>query len=161
MQTDCREIKQIFGGKKKIYPCKLLQLNDNRGVLEYELKKVHHVRNIILKPGYITYAFYWPEKAYNLYKWEDQEGKSQGNYFNVADKIHLSKETFFWRDLFVDILVPPGEQEVFTIDEQEVPENIDRRLKEYIFDSQRYILQNYSRIIAKTDRIIEKIKKNN
>lgn len=161
MKTDCQEVKKIFGGKKKIYPCKLLQLNENRGVLKYKLKKVHHVQNIILKPDYITYAFYWPEKPFNLYKWEDQEGYPQGNYFNVADKVRLSRESFFWRDLFVDILVTSGEQKTYIIDEEEIPENIDRRLKEHIFDSQRYILQNYSRIIAETDRIVEEIKQNN
>lgn len=156
MKKDCQEIKETYSGRKKIFPCHLLKLDDDSGILKYIIREKHEIEEVVLNPGDITYAFYWESKPFNLYKWKTPEGTTRGNYFNIADRVKLSREEFYWRDLILDILVTP-EMESYVIDENEIPKTMNRSVKEYIFRSKRYILQNYSRIIAQTDQILKSL----
>ncbi|MCF7886364.1 MAG: DUF402 domain-containing protein [Candidatus Marinimicrobia bacterium] len=156
MKVNCKEIKKHFKGDHQEYDCQLLTINNGMGILKYILEENHKVVNVKLEPGDLTYGFYWEEQSYNLYKWKDPAGRLKGNYFNIADRIKLTKERFAWRDLILDILITP-DNEVYVIDEDEIPNNINRRVKEYIYTGKRYILQNYPGIIAETDRKLENI----
>lgn len=149
----CTEIKNLLAGGRVTFNCKLVALNKESGVLKYILENEYKVGSLILPKGSITYAFYWIDRPYTLYKWFDKNGKILSNYFNVADSISLTENEFKWRDLIVDILVSPkGVLEV--LDENEVPYDLDRKLMNYIKNSKTLILQEYKFIIEETDELI-------
>lgn len=149
----CTEIKNLLAGGRVTFNCKLVALNKEPGILKYILKKKYKVGSLILPKGSITYAFYWINRPYTLYKWFDKNGKILGNYFNIADSISLTENEFKWRDLIVDILVSPkGVLEV--LDENEVPYDLDGKLMNYIKNSKNLILREYKFIIEETDELI-------
>ena len=160
MKSNCKEIKEYLNGDTREFLCQLLKFEEKKGILKYKIKKNHDVNGTILNPGDITYGFYWANRPFNLYKWQNPAGQLKGNYFNIADKVKLSRKIFHWRDLILDILVKPEQNETIIIDEDELPKDLDRRLKEYIFSSKKYILQNYQDILQKTDDIIHGLKTN-
>jgi len=151
--TRFREKKKLLNGNEVIYECELLTASEKFGILKYILEKKYKVNSLILPKGSTTYAFYWVERPYTLYKWYDINGKILGNYFNIADLIKLTENEFEWRDLVVDVLVSPeGALEV--LDEDELPDDIDKKLMRYIENSKNLILQEYKFIIKETDELI-------
>ena len=149
----CTEIKNLLEGGRVKFNCKLIALNKESGVLEYILENRYKVGSLILPKGSITYAFYWIDRPYTLYKWFDKNGNILGNYFNIADSIKLTENEFKWRDLIVDILVSPeGVLEV--LDEDELPYDLDKKLMKYIENSKNLILQDYKYIIKETNESI-------
>ncbi len=150
----CLEIKHILAGGKQIFECELIYTDYQFGILKYVLEKSYTVSNLELPEGTITYAFYWVDRPYTLYKWYDGR-KNLANYFNIADRITLSDNKFEWRDLIVDVLISPkGIVEV--LDEDEIPEDIDLEIKKYIYQNKEYILREYPQIILETDQILIK-----
>jgi len=148
----CLEIKNILAGGKRIFECELIYTDYQFGILKYVLEKSYTVSNLLLPKGAITYAFYWIDRPYTLYKWYDGR-KNLANYFNIADRITLSDNKFEWRDLTVDILISPkGIVEV--LDEEEIPEGTDLEIKKYIYQNKEYILREYPKIIFETDKIL-------
>ncbi|MCK4716639.1 MAG: DUF402 domain-containing protein [Candidatus Marinimicrobia bacterium] len=148
----CLEIKHILAGEKRIFECELIYTDYKFGILKYVLEKSYTVSNLLLPKGTITYAFYWVDRPYTLYKWYDGR-KNLANYFNIADRITLLVNKFEWRDLIVDILISPkGIVEV--LDEDEIPEGIDLEIKKYIYQNKEYILREYPQIILETDQIL-------
>lgn len=149
----CKEKKQYLSGKVITYNCKLVTLCSQYGILKYVVGRQYQVGSLRLEPGTVTYGFYWQDRTYVLYKWFDQNKDVLGDYFNIADSIELSEREFSWRDLVIDILVhSTGKVEI--LDEDEMPERIDESLKCYIESSKKTVLQNYKKVIAETNTIL-------
>jgi len=146
-----KEIKRLFSGEEEIYQCEPVILRKKFALVKYTVDKRQKVGSIILYSGTLSYGFFWENRPYTLYKWKKDE-KIIGNYFNVADAVKISKETIFWRDLVVDILVLPSDR-VEVLDENQLPDT-SNDLKEYIMKSKNIILNNYKRIINETDGLI-------
>ena len=155
----CLEIKNLLAGGKRIFECELIYTDYQFGILKYVLEKSYTVSNLLLPEGAITYAFYWVDRPYTLYKWY-QGRKNLANYFNIADRITLSDNKFEWRDLIVDILISPkGIVEV--LDEDELPDTISEKLRTYIFDSVVLIKNNLHGICQETCQLLEQYAWNN
>jgi predicted RNA-binding protein associated with RNAse of E/G family len=135
-----------LSGDEVIFECELVALEDGFGILKYVLDQEWQVQGLTLRPGDVTYAFYWTDRPYNLYWWVKRDGQTVGYYFNLADSVSLSPHEFVWRDLIVDILVLPGGQ-VQVIDEDEVPDDLDEELKAFIASAKRQVLQNHPAVI--------------
>jgi len=151
--NECLEIKNILAGGKRIFECELIYTDYKFGILKYVLEKLNTVSNLELPEGTITYAFYWVDRPYTLYKWY-MGRKIYANYFNIADRITLSDNKFEWRDLIVDILISPkGIVEV--LDEDELPQTISEKLRKYIFDSVTLIKNNHRGICQETYQLLE------
>lgn len=154
----CIENKKIYEGIEINYKCELLFLSDGFGVLRYKLADTCRIGNLLLPEGTITYAFYWENRPYVLYKWYDEGGETLANYFNVADSVKLEKDIFLWRDLIVDVLVfPSGELKI--LDENEIPLGMDSNLKEYIKNTKSNLLDKFEITIEETDMIVEELKR--
>ena len=151
----CLEKKILLDGSVRTFDCELILLSDIFGILKYVLNKSYKVGSLNLKPEYVTYAFYWKERPYTLYKWFDKNGTEVGNYFNLSDSVYLTENIITWRDLVIDILITQsGEVEI--LDEDELPDSIDIELKSYIENSRKDILYNYSEVIRQTTNFIQK-----
>lgn len=149
----CLEIKYLLAGGKRIFECELIYTDYQFGILKYVLDKSFTVSNLLLPKGAITYAFYWVDRPYTLYKWYKGR-KNLANYFNIADRITLSDNKFEWRDLTVDILVSSNNI-LEVLDEDELPQTISEKLRTYIFDSVALIKNNLHGICQETYQLLE------
>lgn len=150
------ERKTKLTGEVVNYICELIASEPRRLILKYEINQNYQVGNLALRPGMITYGFYWPERNYTLYKWFDQDGTLLGNYFNIADSVQFGDEEVSWRDLAVDILVYP-DQTVEVLDEYEIPESVDTWVRIYIEATKQNLLRQVPAIIEETDRALQKV----
>jgi len=156
MQQDmkpCKERKRFLSGIEVTYNCELVALCSQFGILKYLVDRQQQIGSLTLRSGTVSYGFYWPDRPYTLYKWFKKNGDVVGDYFSLADSVILSAQEFSWRDLVVDILVlPTGEIEV--LDENEIPESLDERLRAYIESGKQMLLRNYRAVIRETTTIL-------
>lgn len=149
----CRERKRYLSGEEVVFECELVALESGFGILRYVLDRPWKVQDLALRPGDVTYAFYWTDRPYNLYWWVSENGQTLGHYFNLADSVVLSAHEFAWRDLIVDVLVlPTGRVQV--IDEDEVPETLDEGLLAYIEAGKRQVLRDQRVIIQEAAALL-------
>jgi len=146
------EKKYLLNGDIRVYDCELIYKNHKLGILKYVLEKQYNVAGLILPGASVTYAFYWIDRPYTLYRWYYKE-KNIGNYFNIADQIVLNDSEFEWRDLTVDILYLPDNLPK-VLDEDELPSDIPNHLLEYIDLAKKHVIENYQGIIAETDQLL-------
>jgi hypothetical protein len=156
----CIEKKLTLSGKEKLFECELLHLNRNFGVLKYVISGHNNISGVKISPGDITYGLYWTDRPYTLYLWIVNQGRDRAYYFNVADRVALSPAEFAWRDLTIDIMVDPGLC-VHTLDEEELPADLDRALSDYIQSTKLFILRQHREIMQEADSAIAKILTNN
>jgi len=149
----CNERKKYLLGDEIVYPCELITLRDEFGILKYLVNRQHKVGSLIIPPETISYAFYWTDRPYVLYSWFNKDSQAIGYYFNVADSIALLPHEFSWRDLIVDILILPTRQ-IEILDEDEIPESLDPEMKKHIESVKQLLLQTNQTIIAETSEIL-------
>ena len=146
----CRERKRYLSGAEVAFECELVALEARHGILRYVIERPWQVAGLSLEPGIVTYAFYWMDRPYNLYRWQNGNGETVGFYFKLADSVSLSPEEFVWRDLIVDILVLPDGW-VRVIDEDEVPEELEDGLRSVIEAGKNQVLQHCQAIIQEVE----------
>ena len=149
----CNERKKYLLGDEIVYPCELIALRDDFGILKYLVNRQHKVGSLIIPPETISYAFYWTDRPYVLYNWFNKDSQAIGYYFNIADSVSLSAYEFSWRDLIVDILILPAGQ-IEILDEDEIPASLDPEMKKHIESVKQFILQNHQTIIDETSEIL-------
>jgi predicted RNA-binding protein associated with RNAse of E/G family len=151
----CKEKKRHLSGAEVIFECELVALDDRFGILKYVIDRQWQVQSLTLRPGTVTYAFYWVDRPYNLYWWLDESGETVGHYFNLADSVGLSAQEFVWRDLVIDILVLPSGQ-ARVLDEEEVPASLDEGLRVYIEAGKRRVLRDHRAIIKEATGMLDR-----
>ena len=151
--STCIEKKILLSGEIHRYPCELISYEGAFGVLRYVLDRNYTVGNIVLKPGDVTYAFYWTDRPYTLYTWLLNDRKSRLFYFNIADQVSLSPWQFVWRDLAVDILID-GKTGVRILDEEELPLDLPPDLLRSIETTKRRLLVHYNDITAEAEALL-------
>ncbi len=150
------ERKAYFDGKEDLFQCELIYLSRECGILKYVTERAHSTGDLFLPAGTVSYGFFFRDEPFVLYRWFSPQGKLIGDYFNVADKIRISEKEFFWRDLFVDVLVRPSGK-VDILDENEVPNNLEESLLAYIQNAKERILSIYPLILEKADEMMENL----
>jgi hypothetical protein len=151
----CIEKKLTLSGKTDLYQCELMQLIPGRGVLRYVLEREYSVSGILLFPGDITYALYWPDRPYTLYIWQTRD-RGTVYYFNIADSISLTPEMFIWRDLVIDILVADRSHPQ-VLDEEELPKDLSSGLGAYIRSATSLVLSSYQSVIQESQSVMSDI----
>jgi len=147
------EKKHLLNGNIRVFECELIHNNQSVGILKYILEKQYNVSGLILPQSSITYAFYWIDRPYTLYRWY-HDSKNIGNYFNIADQIVLNDSEFEWRDIVVDVLYRSDDLPII-LDEDELPKDIPTDLLEYIHSAKCHIFENYQDIITETDQLLK------
>lgn len=148
-----QERKRYLSGVEVTFECELVALEGRRGILKHVIDQQWQVTGLTLEPGIVTYAFYWTDRPYNLYWWQNENGGTVGFYFNLADSVSLSAAEFVWRDLIVDVLVLPDGR-VRVIDEDEVPEELEDGLRIIIEAGKNEVLQDYQDIIQEVEAML-------
>jgi predicted RNA-binding protein associated with RNAse of E/G family len=150
----CRERKRLLSGGEVTYNCELITLQDGFGILRYKINSRYQVGSVTLLPGMISYGFYWTKRPYTLYVWLTRDGDKVGYYFNLADDIKLCAHEFGWRDLCLDILVLPSGK-VETLDEDQLPANLEQNLRHYIESARQLVLRNCRAIIEEAEGVLQ------
>ncbi len=151
--TRCVEKKILLSGEVLSYECELLCLRDGFGILRHVLDKSYRVNGVVLMPGDVTYALYWEDRPYTLYRWRLERTGTVIHYFNVADSVRLTPREFAWRDLVVDLYVD-DKGTVQVLDEDELPETGSPDLLNSIQGTKAYLLLHYPEIIGEAERLL-------
>ncbi len=151
----CIERKRYLSGDEVRFACQLVALEPDLGILKYVLDRTWQVQSLTLRPGHVTYGFYWPDRPYNLYWWMDERGETLGHYFNLCDSVHLSPHEFTWRDLVIDVLVLPG-GDVILIDEDELPQELTPELRAAITAARRTLLQTWPAVVREAAALLDR-----
>ncbi len=151
------ERKVFISGKEEIFHCQLLHLEGNFGLVKYVTEKEMLVDEILLPVGTNSLGFFWKEMPFVLYRWFSPQRKLLGDYFSIGCGIELSPKEFRWMDLVVDILVLP-DRSVKILDENEIPDGIDKRMRKEIEDGKIFVLGQWEKILEKADRIMKDLK---
>jgi uncharacterized protein len=151
--STCVEQKVLLSGELQEYQCELALLTDTFGIIRYIIDREYHIDGIRLHPGEVTMAFYWTNRPYTLYTWRQDKPGQEIYYFNIADSLSLARTKFVWRDLVVDILVDEYEN-VHILDEDELPSDLNPKIRDYIERAKQHLLTHYHQIIAEVKHCI-------
>lgn len=111
------------------------------GVFETE---INHSHLGIIRPGTVSYEYYWTDRWYNIFRFHEPEGSLRNFYCNVNQPPVLNGSILDYVDLDIDVLVwKDFSFEVLDVDEfkdnakkfkysVELIEKIDESLKEIL-----------------------------
>lgn len=153
-----REKKRCINGQEREYECRLLYLDDEVAIVVYPIRRHWSVGSLMLRPGMISYGFFWKRRPYVLYKWFDERGEKAGDYFSVAQSIEVHPQEVMWKDLVLDLLVLP-EGKIEVLDEEEVPSSIDVHTLGYIRFAQKEIVSNWRKVVRETDILVDSLRR--
>lgn len=126
-----KEIKTTLAGERKEFDCELLRLNRDEAVVIYRMPHDVQLEDLLLPRDTISLGYFWEGRAYNLYQWIDDQSQTLALYFNICDNTRISIDQIAWRDLVVDVLITP-DLRCRVLDENELPDDLDRDLRAYI-----------------------------
>lgn len=144
------EVKLRPDGRREVFPCRLLDRQDDTAVLDYRLTHSREVARVRLEAGMRTIAYFWTSRAYNVYHWMLPDGGTVGFYFNAARDTMLYPDRVEWTDLGLDLLVLPQRRTAW-IDEEEVTAlaPADREAVETI---RRHLEESHPQVVAWIER---------
>lgn len=99
------EEKTHYNGQIDRVECLLLKESKTEIVLLYRISHTYKTQEFSLPVGTFTIAYYYFDKPYNLYHWISPDGNSLGYYFNIVKDVYMEKNTLYYTDLIVDILI--------------------------------------------------------
>jgi hypothetical protein len=129
--TRISEVKTTLTGKRQIFDCERIRYAAGETIVLYRMPAARQLEDLVLPKGALSLGYFWEDRAYNAYHWVDDNRQTLALYFNICDSTHISAEQVAWRDLAVDILITP-DQRCRVLDEDELPDDIDRNLLSYI-----------------------------
>jgi uncharacterized protein len=149
--TDARpivEIKRTLDGKVVEYAAEPLLVEPGvRAVLLSRIDEAEIVAGgrMTLQPGTLSVGYFWCERPYNVYHWL-YAGKTLVHYINIGRFVALSADALVWDDYAVDILAYP-DGGVDVIDEDEIPETVDAKTRDFIRQATEAVLGELDAIV--------------
>jgi hypothetical protein len=133
------ETKHTLAGTSQVFRCRLLTAGPSEMAILFISDRDMAVHDVRLPAGTVTFAYFWTELPYNVYHWMSPAGTTLGHYFNVSDRTEIAGDSLSWRDLAVDVLVNTR-GEIFVLDEDEVPPDLDHETRSRIEAAKRRLL---------------------
>jgi predicted RNA-binding protein associated with RNAse of E/G family len=145
------EIKIHKNKETQIFRCQVIHRQKNHIVLFYKSQEDRKIKNITIKKGSFTIAYYWTARGYVLWKLFDEKKQPIGALFHVCKNVSISDSAVTYLDLIVDIWISPdGLIKVLDEDELEECKNsglITQDEMDWIENQKKFILKNHSKII--------------
>jgi protein associated with RNAse G/E len=96
-----------YNGKiHKTWKCDLIERNKNllifEGVFQDEIK---HIDLGIIRPGTVSYEYYWLDRWYNVFRFHEPEGTLRNYYCNVNMPPTFESGVLDYVDLDLDVLI--------------------------------------------------------
>lgn len=109
-----RSIRRSWTGELVRQEGALLEL-----VGEFEFE-VDHPNLGIIRPGTVSYEYYWLDRWYNVFRFHEPDGSVRNYYCNINMPPTLEKNVLEYVDLDIDLLVwKDWSQEILDLDEFE------------------------------------------
>ncbi len=113
-----------------------------RGEFENE---VDHPDLGLIQRGTISTEFYWLDKWYNVFRFNEPDGRFRNFYCNIAMPAKLEFDVLDYVDLDIDILVQP-DLSYSILDQEDFRENAERfgypsEVKEKVQDTLYYLVK--------------------
>ena len=148
------ERKRRLDGSVEDFACDALAVDPGRrAVLRYVIERDHPIGPdglVVLRPGNVTIAHYWKERAFNVYHWLDGP-RTIGFYCNVAAETEIAAETVEYLDLVVDVLLRPSGA-IDVLDEEELPADLSSAHRGTIAKALEELVTNPRRLVAEIER---------
>jgi predicted RNA-binding protein associated with RNAse of E/G family len=133
------EVKETLAGTRKTFLCHVIERREGALVVLFVSKAAVRVHDLELPAGTVTFGHFWEGRAFNVYHWMTPSGPTLAFYVNLAESTAIDPRRLFWRDLTIDILIPPlGEPVV--LDEDELPAGLDEAARARIEGAKREVL---------------------
>lgn len=147
-----REIKTTLEGERQVFDCELLRAGDDEAVVVYRMPADRMLEGILLPRGTLSLGYFGEGRAYNAYHWIDDSRNTLALYFNICDRTVISADRISWRDLAVDVLISP-DGVCRVLDEDELPEDLEPGLLEYIHAARRQLCAAPLSRLAEYDKL--------
>jgi predicted RNA-binding protein associated with RNAse of E/G family len=145
------EIKETLAGVRHTFACRAIARAAGEVVVLFVLPAERVVDGLVLPAGTVTFGHFWQHRPYNVYHWMTPAGATIAFYVNLADRTTIDETRLAFRDLSVDILLPPqGPPRV--LDEDEVPVTLDAATRASITAAQAMVLQDAEALREEIDR---------
>jgi len=142
--------RKYDGTIRRSWTCRLVKevppLLEFVGVFDREV--VHNDLGII-RPGTVSYEYYWTDRWYNVFRFHEPEGELRNFYCNINTPPTFENGTLDYVDLDIDLLVMP-DFGVSVLDMAEfeensmrysIPADIQRRARSCVDELMRLIEQ--------------------
>jgi len=133
MDTEIRVISHKFGGQvKRSWKCEVVEASDTHlicfGVFDADVK---HDRLGLISKGTRSREYYWLDRWYNVFEFEEPAGGLRNFYCNISMPPTFGNDLLEYTDLEIDVVVwPDGQIEILDRDEFEVVCSVNRFSKE-------------------------------
>ncbi len=105
MVTRFVEIKRHSDGSEHRYNCELQHLQSRVAVVLFRHWSERSSGGFLFPPGGRTYGFFWPRRAYSLYRMTGPDGQLIAHRFDVLENCRLSPTGVSYLDLLFDVWV--------------------------------------------------------
>ncbi|MGD6958762.1 DUF402 domain-containing protein [Rossellomorea aquimaris] len=146
------ERKIGYDGKSVEHHCRLLKAGVEDVVLFHKIEGAFTMTtnqsSLTIPEGSYTLAYYWKDRAYNVYIWRDHRGEYLGSYFNIVRNTNVNNEVVSFEDLIIDVLVfPDGIASV--LDEEELPVSMEEFENGYVLEELQILVDSIESFLPK------------
>lgn len=146
------ERKIGYNGKLVEHHCRLLKAGVEDVVLFHRIKDAFTMTtnqsSLTIPEGSYTLAYYWKDRAYNVYVWRNHRGEYLGAYFNIVRNTNIDNEVVSFEDLIIDVLVfDDGNASV--LDEEELPVSIEEFENGYVLEELQLLVDGIGSFLPK------------
>ncbi|WRP08796.1 DUF402 domain-containing protein [Rossellomorea aquimaris] len=139
------ERKIGYVGRVVEHRCRLLKAGVKDVVLFHKIEETFTMTtnqsSLTIPEGSYTLAYYWKDRAYNVYIWRDHRGEYLGSYFNIVRNTNINKEVVSFEDLIIDVLVfADGKASV--LDEEELPVSMEEFENGYVMEELQLLVDD-------------------
>jgi predicted RNA-binding protein associated with RNAse of E/G family len=144
------EIKETLAGVRQTFHCRAVARGPGEVVVLFVLPAARTVDGLLLPAGTVTFGHFWEDRPYNVYHWMTPAGATIAFYVNLSDRTRIEEAQLAFRDLSVDILLPPqGPPRV--LDEDELPVTLDAPTRAVIEAARATVLAQASALCQEVD----------
>jgi protein associated with RNAse G/E len=98
--------RKFDGSLRRCWQCKLVDEKEDYLTLVGKFEKeINHDHLGIIRPGTVSYEFYWKKRWYNVFRFHEPEGNLRNFYCNINQPPVFSRDVMDYIDLDIDVLV--------------------------------------------------------
>jgi len=105
---DVIEVKRHLDGRVERFACRLVARERHVAILRFDHRGRRMAGGFELPAGGRTYGFFWPRRAYVLYRIVGPDGALIVHRFDVVESVRLGEREVSYLDLLLDVLVDPA-----------------------------------------------------
>lgn len=115
--------RALDGQLKKSWKCRKIDSEGSTLILLGEFSEdVHHKELGLVRAGTLSYEYFFPDRWYNVFRFEEPSGTLRNWYCNITMPPEISGHTVEYVDLDIDVLIWP-DRSIKILDVEEYEEN--------------------------------------